>query len=105
MTEFLAWSQLLKKSSSLTAIFDPQERQEKILSIVKKTLELAKDSLSNPRFVQEQYEIISTQKEVLEETFWERVEGSDQYRLQRADDLSLLRTVVADKRMLAKSSD
>lgn len=104
VTEFLAWSQLLKKSSALTAILDPQERQEKILLMVKKTLELAKDSLSNPRFVQEQYEIISTQKEVLEETFWERVEGSDQYRLQRADDLSLLRTVVADKRMLAKSS-
>ena len=42
-------------------------------------------------------------QEVLEETFWERVDGSDQYHAQRADDLNLLRTVVADKRMSAKA--
>ncbi len=103
VTEFLAWSRLLEKSRSLMGIADPQERQEKMLSIVRKTLEIAKDSLSNPRFIQEQYEMVSRQTEVLEETFWERVDGSDQYHAQRADDLNLLRTVVADKRMSAKA--
>ncbi len=102
VTEYLAWSQLLKKSKQLTGIFDPQERQEKILAIVRETLAYARDSLSNPRFVQEQYEIISTQTEILEETFWERVDGADAYQSQRMEDLSLLRTVVADKRMLVR---
>lgn len=105
VTEFAAWTRLLEKLDSLKKIASPQERQDKMLEIVRKTVTVARDTLSNPRFVQEQYEMVSKQNEILEETFWERLEGTQEYRAQRSADLDLLRTVVADKRMSAKTEN
>lgn len=101
ITEHRAWSELIPHIPALQAIPDDQQRFAQQMDWIHESVAETNKLLEDDAFVKKAFQQISGDTQLLEEAFWKQMNGEHNYLENRKQELSLIRTVVADKRIAA----